>query len=958
MEEQKILEERKKKLVHFLKTDKLLSIFVIISLASLLFSFLVKINITFLIGFFSAGIWFMLFVFSAISALLVYFKKSKFVFFPIAAWVAWVAVSIRTLNLPLLRDITTGGWTLGPDLDPFLFLRWAKYIVAHGSLMVHDVMRYIPLGFDTSKELKFLSYLIAWFHKIAVSFGSTSVEQSASLFPAFMFALTVIAFFLLVRKIFLAPMGAKKAGLIAVIASFFLSIIPAFIPRTIAGIPEKESAAFVFLFLAFYFFISAWKSEKMYSRIIFSILAGAATAGMTLIWGGFIFIFLTIGFAVFLAFLLNQINTQKFYIYLIWLISAVAFTFPFTERYTLAGWLTSPSTAVSFAVLGILAVHLLIYKTSLRKYFESGKLSRIPKPVISILVALILGLIALSVLFGPGFVIGELQDIKGHLITPIVDRLGVTVAENKQPYFGEWASSFGPTIRGIPLTFWLFFVGSIYLFYKMTSVLRKKERVILTLSYLIFLVCIIFSRYSSSSIMNGTSSASIFVYALGLLTLLGAFGYYCYKYYKSGELEKLKEIEFSLLMIFSFFFLCIIAARGAIRLTMMLAPPASIIIAYFAIASLDDVRKIKEGTLKVIALILVILVLVSTIFAGYQFYLEANDMARGYAPSIYNQQWQKAMSWVRESTPENAVFGHWWDYGYWLQSLGERATVLDGSNSIPYWDYLMGRYALTGKSDSEALEFLYTHNATHFLIDSSDIGKYPAFSSIGSNESYDRYSWMNPFLKDSRQTQETKNSTIYAYTGGSPLDGDIIYNDNGTRVFIPSGTNGGLAGVIVEMSKEGKIIRNPVGVFIYQGKQIAIPLRYAYDSSVQQFADFGSGLEAGVFIFPYISQNEKGLSIDETGASIYLSDKTVKSQLARLYLYKENNPYFKLAHSEDDFLIAQLKANNATKSDFAYYQGFRGPIRIWEINYPKDIKSNPAYLELNYPNEKLSQALQ
>jgi asparagine N-glycosylation enzyme membrane subunit Stt3 len=975
MEQEKILEERKEKFVNFLKKDKLLSTFLIISIYALISSILTKLGLQVMLvgigfaplrlllilifgGFFSSGIWFMLFIFSALSALLVYFNQARFSFYPLAAWVAWVAVYIRTLNLPGLRDITTGGWTLGPDLDPFLFLRWAKDIVAHGSLMAHDTMRYVPLGFDTSRELNLLSYMIAWFHKIAVSFGSTSVEQSAAIYPAVLFGFTVIAFFFFVRKIFISSQGEKKANIIALIASFFLSVIPAFIPRTIAGIPEKESTGFVFLFLAFYFFLCSWKSEKLYSRIIFGILAGASTALMALIWGGYVFIFVTIGSAVFLAFLLNQIDLNKFYTYALWLASAIAFTMPFTTRYSLIGWMESPSTSISFAVLGILIVHLLIFKTSMKKYFEHEKLKKLPEPIVSIIVAIILGVLVVSLAFGPKFILSAINDIKGHLITPITDRLGVTVAENRQPYFSEWADSFGPAIKGIPLTFWLFFIGSAYLFWKMSHIFRKKERIIMTLSYLFFLICIIFSRYSSDSTMNGTNMQSLFVYGLGFIALLGSFGYYYHKYNKSGELDKFKEMEFGLLMIFSFFFLCIVAARGAVRLTMMLVPPASIIIGYFVVSSLSDIKEVKDSTLKVIAWILVILILLSTAFAGYQFYLGAESTAKSYAPSVYNQQWQKAMSWVRESTPQNAVFGHWWDYGYWLQSIGERATVLDGGNSIAYWDYMMGRYALTGRNETQALEFLYAHNTTHFLIDSSDIGKYPAFSSIGSDENYDRYSWMNTFLKDSRQTQETKNSTSFVYTGGSPLDGDIIYNDNGTKMFIPSGGNGGLAGIIVERNNEGILANNPIAVFVYQNKQSRIPLRYAYDSTAQKLTDFSTGLDAGIFIFPYVSQDEKGLSIDKDGALMYLSDKTVMSQLARLYLYKEDDKFFRLAHSEDDFFVAQLKGNNITNSDFVYYGGIRGPIRIWEINYPKDIMLNPSYLETDYPDIRLFQARQ
>ena len=84
------------------------------------------------------------------------------------------AIWVRTLNISRLRDITTGGWTLGPDLDPFLFLRWAKYIIQHGSIMLIDKMRYVPVGFQTKGEVLLHPYLIAWFHKFASAMGFSS----------------------------------------------------------------------------------------------------------------------------------------------------------------------------------------------------------------------------------------------------------------------------------------------------------------------------------------------------------------------------------------------------------------------------------------------------------------------------------------------------------------------------------------------------------------------------------------------------------------------------------------------------------------------------------------------------------------------------------------------------------------------------------------------------------------
>ena len=35
--------------------------------------------------------------------------------------------------------------------------------------------------------------------------------------------------------------------------------------------------------------------------------------------------------------------------------------------------------------------------------------------------------------------------------------------------------------------------------------------------------------------------------------------------------------------------------------------------------------------------------------------------------------------------------------------------------------------------------------------------------------------------------------------------------------------------------------------------------------------------------------------------------------------------------------------------DFVYYNGVRGPIKIWEINYTGQEKVNPEYLATDYP---------
>jgi len=221
--------------------------------------------------------------------------KKNWIVGVLLAIIVFISFSIRTSNIPKLKDVTTNDWTLGPDLDPFLFLRWAEYIAEHGKLFILDNLRYVPLGYNTAGEAKLLSYLIVWFFKFLSLLPNFLVSKlpgapqeitityAAILFPAVMFVLTIIAFFFLTKEIFKDSFKESiYTNAIALIASSFLAVLPTILPRTIAGIPEKESAGFFFIFISFYFLIKSFKS-KDYKFIIFNgILAGLATAALGL----------------------------------------------------------------------------------------------------------------------------------------------------------------------------------------------------------------------------------------------------------------------------------------------------------------------------------------------------------------------------------------------------------------------------------------------------------------------------------------------------------------------------------------------------------------------------------------------------------------------------------------------------------------------------------------------------
>ena len=52
--------------------------------------------------------------------------------------------------------------------------------------------------------------------------------------------------------------------------------------------------------------------------------------------------------------------------------------------------------------------------------------------------------------------------------------------------------------------------------------------------------------------------------------------------------------------------------------------------------------------------------------------------------NVSTNDWPDAMQWLRENTPEDAVIASWWDYGYWISTLGERKTLADNATLLDW----------------------------------------------------------------------------------------------------------------------------------------------------------------------------------------------------------------------------------------------------------------------------------
>ncbi|MBI2148941.1 hypothetical protein HYU23_04625, partial [Candidatus Woesearchaeota archaeon] len=387
----------------------------------------------------------------------------------------------------------------------------------------------------------------------------------------------------------------------------------------------------------------------------------------------------------------------------------------------------------------------------------------------------------------------------------------------------------------------------------------------------------------------------------------------------------------------------------AIRLIFEFSLVTAVLSAYFVVFVYDYIMK-KNNIVKYLSILLLILVLFSPFSFAKGIVIKHYDQTYNqaiYSGPGYTQQWQTAGKWVRDNTKSDSVFAHWWDYGYWVQSGFERPTITDGGNAIGWWNYLMARDVLTAQNFTEPLNYLYTHSADYLLAVSDDIGKYPAYSSIGSDKRGDRYSYLTNFNLDNSAVQETKDGVIFLYRGGFYLDENLVYNE---KVY-PAG-KAAIGGIILPFKNLqsngtvdpslGKEVQQPVAILFYNGQQINLPMRCIYIDKLYEFENYSYG--GCLRILPVIQNNQ----INWMGSSILVSRKVVDGLFARLYLFNQKNPYFELVYDDSNTIPLSLYAGRII-----------GPIRIWKINYPDNIKLTDSelnyYLAKDYPDLSLNQ---
>ncbi len=77
--------------------------------------------------------------------------------------------------------------------------------------------------------------------------------------------------------------------------------------------------------------------------------------------------------------------------------------------------------------------------------------------------------------------------------------------------------------------------------------------------------------------------------------------------------------------------------------------------------------------------------------------------------------WFKITQWIKQNTSKNDVIASWWDYGYWIEVYGERATLADGATTNSSQIKLL---AVAFMSDEEtAWRIFRRYNVSYVVVD-------------------------------------------------------------------------------------------------------------------------------------------------------------------------------------------------------------------------------------------------
>jgi dolichyl-diphosphooligosaccharide--protein glycosyltransferase len=507
------------------------------------------------------------------------------------------------------------------EFDPYFDYRATKFIVDNGLdayWQWHDTMSWYPEGRDVPGTSQAVLHITAAYLYQAFGRGMSLIDFTIA-FPAIMGALTVIAVFALVRVL-----GGTSAGMFS---ALMMAFSPAIIQRGNLGWFKSEPLGLFFGILAMYLFISAIKHKEIKYAIAKAIAGGLILGLANGSWGGIQYFSIPISlFFIALPFFRRDLTIPMYV--------AIAFT-----AFTLITAAAFPRPGVSF-VLGLPGIAMMAGTAFLVIAFFVKKISR-PMVQTRNVAFVLIAFVAIGMAFivaGP-YVSPSFRYL--NAINPFIgsiDPLVESVAEHFTPTVADYFVDFSVLLMFAGLGGWLAF--------------RRR---------------------------NDTA-----IFAL----LIGITGVYV-------------SATFARLLVFASVGIIVLAGLGLYEVTRSImayrvatATPAATGPTRLTAATREERRRMEfasrghstSGQVVKISYVIVMIMMLSIpmFYPSNSNWVSSADVPTAIANGgtgfrVQSDDWINAMDWLSKNTEPNAVIASWWDYGYWITTLGNKPTLADNA---------------------------------------------------------------------------------------------------------------------------------------------------------------------------------------------------------------------------------------------------------------------------------------
>ena len=260
-----------------------------------------------------------------------------------------------------------------------------------------------------------------------------------------------------------------------------------------------------------------------------------------------------------------------------------------------------------------------------------------------------------------------------------------------------------------------------------------------------------------------------------------------------------------------------------------------------------------------------------------------------------NSKIEKTYRWMKSNLGDTACVAANWGYGSQLNVLGGVKTIIDQDHYIQHWIHMFNQHVFTAQSDDEAIEFLNSHKATHLMMTRDILVQLPGiYLSVSSNPKND-------------QILHVTSLRVETYQNGRPYFVPVFHDTPFTHIDIDQKPGDNPPIITTAKLKDGSTL-----------EMSNILFRDKMRIKSQKQIDENNG---GILVIYNSKKN--------TLTGYYISSIGWNSLAVRLFFRGESSETFVPVYPEDGDVTAKVK--------------------VWEINYPPDVKSNPKYLATEPP---------